>query len=148
MQQQPVLQISYSLSDIKNVSDKLWQYAHQYQVWALHGDMGVGKTTLISALCDMLGVDDAVSSPTFSIINEYSFRQNDKEYSIYHMDWYRLEDEQEAVNAGVEDAILQPNAYSIIEWPEKASGLLPDNYLKIEIELEEDGQRTLRAFVC
>lgn len=148
MQQQPVLQISYSLSDIKNVSDKLWQYAHQYQVWALHGDMGVGKTTLISALCDMLGVDDAVSSPTFSIINEYSFRQNDKEYSIYHMDWYRLEDEQEAVNAGVEDAILQPNAYSIIEWPEKASGLLPENYLKIEIELEEDGQRTLRAFVC
>ncbi len=148
MQQQPVLQISYSLSDIKNVSDKLWQYAHQYRVWALHGDMGVGKTTLISALCDMLGVDDAVSSPTFSIINEYSFRQNDKEYSIYHMDWYRLEDEQEAVNAGVEDAILQPNAYSIIEWPEKASGLLPENYLKIEIELEEDGQRTLRAFVC
>lgn len=148
MQQQPVLQISYSLSDIKNVSDKLWQYAHQYQVWALHGDMGVGKTTLISALCDMLGVDDAVSSPTFSIINEYSFLQNDKEYSIYHMDWYRLEDEQEAVNAGVEDAILQPDAYSIIEWPEKASGLLPENYLKIEIELEEDGQRTLRAFVC
>lgn len=148
MQQQPVLQISYSLSDIKNVSDKLWQYAHQYQVWALHGDMGVGKTTLISALCDMLGVDDAVSSPTFSIINEYSFRQNDKEYSIYHMDWYRLEDEQEAVNAGVEDAILQPNAYSIIEWPEKASGLLPEYYLKIEIELEEGGQRTLRAFVC
>lgn len=148
MQQQPVLQISYSLSDIKNVSDKLWQYAHQYQVWALHGDMGVGKTTLISALCDMLGVDDVVSSPTFSIINEYSFRQNDKEYSIYHMDWYRLEDEQEAVNAGVEDAILQPNAYSIIEWPEKASGLLPENYLKIEIQLEEDGQRTLRAFVC
>lgn len=148
MQQQPVLQISYSLSDIKNVSDKLWQYAHQYQVWALHGDMGVGKTTLISALCDTLRVDDAVSSPTFSIINEYSFRQNDKEYSIYHMDWYRLEDEQEAVNAGVEDAILQPDAYSIIEWPEKASGLLPDNYLKIEIQLEEDGQRTLRAFVC
>src|SRR5688572_6463090 len=107
MEQEPVLQISYSLLNIRNAADKLWRYAHQYKVWALSGEMGAGKTTFVHALCDVLGVQDDVSSPTFALINQYSFDDAGKEITIYHMDWYRLKDEEEAVNAGVEDCLVQ-----------------------------------------
>lgn len=146
MEQAPVLQISYSLANIESAVHQLWQYAHQYKVWTLKGDMGAGKTTLVHALCDMLGVTDAVSSPTFAIINQYQFDYEGTKQTIYHMDWYRLKDEEEAFNAGVEDSILQPDSYAIIEWPEKAPGLLPKNYLQIEIESIAPDERVLRVW--
>ncbi len=146
MEREPVLQISYSLSNIGNAVHQLWQYAHQHRVWTLKGDMGAGKTTLVHALCDMLGVKDAVSSPTFALINQYTFEQEGRQQTIYHMDWYRLKDEEEAYNAGVEDSILQPDSYAIIEWPEKAAGLLPKNYLQIEIESTGAEERVLRVY--
>lgn len=145
MEQQPVLQISYSLANIRNAADKLWQYGHQYKVWTLSGDMGAGKTTLVHALCDVLGVSDTVSSPTFAIINNYSFNDNGVDAAIYHMDWYRLEDEEEAINAGVEDCIQQKDNYSIIEWPEKAPGILPASYLEVTIDVTGPEERTLKA---
>ena len=147
MEQAPVLQISYSLSNIRNAADKLWRYAHQYKVWALSGQMGAGKTTLIHALCDNLGVEDAVSSPTFGIINEYSFTNGGNSHIIYHMDWYRLKDEEEAINAGVEDCLLQKDNYSIIEWPEQAPGILPYPHLWISIELAENEERMLKVWL-
>ena len=146
MEQKPVLQISYSLATIENAVHQLWQYAHQYKVWALKGDMGAGKTTLVHALGEYLGIQDDVSSPTFSIINQYDFIRDGVGQAIYHMDWYRLKDEEEAVNAGVEDAILQPNSYAIIEWHEKAIGLMPKNYLLIEIQQTGIDERTLNIY--
>ncbi len=146
MERKPVLQISYSLATIENAAHQLWQYAHQYKVWAFKGEMGAGKTTLVYALCKYLGVEDDVSSPTFSIINQYDFNNEGTTQTIYHMDWYRLKDEEEAVNAGVEDAILQPNSYAIIEWHEKAIGLMPKNYLLIEIEQTGIDERTLNVY--
>jgi tRNA threonylcarbamoyladenosine biosynthesis protein TsaE len=129
-----LLQISYSLSNIKNVVHQLWQYAHQYHVWTFNGEMGAGKTTLIHALCDELGVTDAVSSPTFALINEYHFiNKEGADTTIYHMDWYRLKDEEEALNAGMEDAIQQPGAYSWVEWAEKAASLIPYPHIQIDI---------------
>lgn len=147
MTQEPALQISYSLSNIRNAADKLWQYAHQHRVWAFDADMGAGKTTLIHALCDHLGVTDAVSSPTFSLINEYSFTYNNEGQTIYHMDWYRLEDEEEAVNAGVEDCLQQKDRYSLIEWPMKAPGILPRKHLWITIEITEQDERVLKVWL-
>lgn len=147
MEQEPVLQISYSLANIRNAADKLWQYANQYKIWALSGDMGAGKTTLVHALCEVLGVEDVVSSPTFALINEYSFENQGEPTTIYHMDWYRLEDEEEAINAGVEDCLLQKDNYSIIEWPEKASGLLPAQYLQITIEVQNNEERILKVWL-
>lgn len=147
MTTEPALQISYSLSNIRNAADKLWKYGHQYKVWTLSGDMGAGKTTLVHALCDVLGVKDAVSSPTFALINEYSFDDNGEEGTIYHMDWYRLADEEEAVNAGMEDCLLQKDKYSIIEWPEQAPDIIPRKHLRITITGTGDDERFLKVWV-
>lgn len=144
MEQKPVLQISYSLANIENAVHQLWQYAHQYKVWAFFAEMGSGKTTLIHELCNMLGVRENVSSPTFALINEYSFEQEGTEQLIYHMDWYRIENEEEAVRAGVEDCLLHATAYKFIEWPERLPELLPEEYLRIEIENKGAEERELR----
>jgi tRNA threonylcarbamoyladenosine biosynthesis protein TsaE len=92
--------------------------------------MGAGKTTLITALCKLLGVQDRVNSPTFAIMNEYQGLGK----VIYHMDWYRLENDGEARRAGVEMAI-EDSDYCFIEWPEKAINLIPSDALHIEIEI-------------
>lgn len=129
----PALQISYSLANIENAVHQFWQYAHQYRIFAFSGELGAGKTTFIHHLCELLGVEDAVSSPTFSLINEYHFNDG-RDRIIYHMDWYRLRDTEEAVNAGMEDCLLQKDKYCFIEWPEKAHELLPAPYLWISIQ--------------
>lgn len=143
----PIVQISYSLGNIESAANQLWQYANQYRVWAFSGEMGAGKTTLISTLCKSLGVKDAVSSPTFAIINEYLLPINGDERKIYHMDWYRINDEEEAINAGIEDCMLQKDNFSLIEWPEKAPSLLTSPYLWIEIKTTSPTERVLEAFV-
>lgn len=127
------LQISYSLANIENAVHQFWQYAHQYRVLAFSGEMGAGKTTFIHHLCNLLQVEDTVSSPTFALINEYHFNDNGTDRIIYHMDWYRLKDAEEAVNAGMEDCLLQKESYSFVEWPEKATELLPIPHLWISI---------------
>jgi len=128
-----LLQISYTLATIENAADQFWQYAHQYRVFAFSGEMGAGKTTFIHALCNRLGVTDAVSSPTFALINEYHFMENGADRTIYHMDWYRVKDMEEAVNAGMEDALLNKNAICFVEWPERGAALLPHPHLWISI---------------
>lgn len=128
------LQISYSLSNIENAVHQFWKYAHRYHILAFSGEMGAGKTTFIHYLCEYLGVQDVVSSPTFALINEYHFNEQGKDRTIYHMDWYRLKDAEEAISAGMEDCLLQKENYSFIEWPEKAPELLPTPHLWIEIK--------------
>jgi tRNA threonylcarbamoyladenosine biosynthesis protein TsaE len=147
MEQEPVLQISYSLSNIRNAADKLWQYAHQYRVWALSGPMGAGKTTLVHALCDNLGVTDAVSSPTFALINQYNFDNSGTDTTIYHTDWYRLKSEEEAVQAGMEDCLHDKDSYAIVEWPEQAPGLLTAPYLWMTIEITGAEDRVLKVLL-
>lgn len=144
---EPLLQISYTLSNIESHADKFWQCLHQYRVFAFSGMMGAGKTTFIHALCEYLNVRDAVSSPTFSLINEYHFLKDGREGVIYHMDWYRLRDETEAIEAGMEDALLQTEAYCFVEWPEKATALLPRPYLWIEIEVISETVREMNVKV-
>jgi tRNA threonylcarbamoyladenosine biosynthesis protein TsaE len=144
----PVLQISYTLSNIQAAAHQLWQYAHQYSVLAFSGAMGAGKTTFIHALCGQLGVTDAVSSPTFALINEYHFSDNDIDKIIYHMDWYRLRDAEEAVNTGMEDCLLQKNVYNFVEWPEKAKEILPFPYLWISIHAMSETERSMEVYLC
>ncbi len=135
--------ISYSLETIREAASQFWQQAAGYHCFAFSGGLGAGKTTFIHALCDFLGVNDAVSSPTFALINEYHFDMQGHDRTIYHMDWYRLRDEEEAVHAGMEDAILRKDAFSFIEWPEQAPGLLRTPYLWISIEHTGDSQRKM-----
>src|SRR5215218_9710010 len=109
-----------TLEDIKEAAAKFLEVAHSNRVFAIKGDMGSGKTTFITALCRVLGVVGTIGSPTFSIINEYI----SKDGVIFHMDLYRLSNEQEAMQAGVEDALYSGN-YCFVEWPEKAPRLFP-----------------------
>ncbi len=118
----------------------LWAYGKQHRVWAFYAPMGAGKTTLIHMLCtEVLGVSDAVSSPTFAIINEY---KSPVAGTVYHMDWYRLKGIEEAQQAGVED-LLFSNNLCLVEWPEVAPALLPDDTFHITISLVDENTRRL-----
>lgn len=103
------------------------------KVFAFHGQMGTGKTTFIHALCGVKGVKDVVGSPTFSIINEYAYTDNGVVKKIYHIDLYRLKDEEEAIRAGVEDC-LYSNDICLVEWPEKAPGIFPADTVHIYMQ--------------
>ena len=132
----------FGLSQIHSVAAALWKEGKKYRVWAFHAPMGSGKTTFIHALCTSLGVNSAVSSPTFAIINEYLSKEAGV---IHHMDWYRLKDEAEALQAGVED-VLTSGETCFIEWPEQAPGLLPDDTLHIRIEMLNEDTRRICTF--
>jgi len=120
----------YTLAQIEEVAQSLIKKFGTQSVWAFHAPMGAGKTTLITALCKILEVQDRVNSPTFAIMNEYEGLGK----VIYHMDWYRLNSEGEAQRAGVEMA-MEDSDYCFIEWPEKAINLIPSHALHIEIEI-------------
>src|SRR5690606_13223907 len=122
----------FQLKDIAQVAADFWKRFPTQKVFAFHAEMGVGKTTFIHALCEALEVKDAIGSPTFSIINEYSGRRNGQEVTIYHMDLYRLRDEEEAARAGVEDS-LYSGAICLVEWPEKAAGLFPEETIHVHL---------------
>jgi tRNA threonylcarbamoyladenosine biosynthesis protein TsaE len=138
------MDIEVTLNDIKPIAEKLWQQYKHYPIWAFYGEMGAGKTTIIHALCEVLQVKDVISSPTFAIIKEY---RSPVAGIIYHMDWYRLKDEEEAVQAGIEDCLLSGNL-CLIEWPDKAPSLLANNTLNIYIETVDISRRKLSALVA
>lgn len=129
----------FTPEDLMVIARQLCQEFADYPVWALHGEMGAGKTTLVHAVCAHLGVKDLVSSPTFAIINEYRSPQCG---TIYHMDWYRLKNEEEAIQAGIEDALLS-GQLCLVEWPDRAPGLLPENTLHIFLDTVDENTRTL-----
>lgn len=109
-------------------------------VFAFHGKMGAGKTTFIKAICEELGVDDVINSPTFAIINEY--RSATTGELIYHFDFYRITKQEEAEDIGTEDYFYS-GALCFIEWPEKIEDLLPGDVVDVTITENEDGTRTV-----
>ena len=131
------MEINYKLADIEEVAKHLINNL-KTKTWLFYGNMGVGKTTLIKAIVKQLGCKDEVSSPTFSIINEYEVL-NDK---IFHLDLYRIKNLEEAYNFGIED-YLDSNHYIFIEWPEKIESLLTDEFDKISIEIVSKENRKL-----
>ena len=137
----PTLETHYHIRQIKEIAAQLWEQGRQKKVWAFHAAMGAGKTTLIHAICDLLRVDDAVGSPTFAIINEY---KSSLAGNIFHMDWYRIKDETEAVQAGCEDCIESGNL-CFIEWPDRASQLLPENTFNVFLDIINESERRLTA---
>jgi len=132
------LKISYELNDLDFVANQLIENV-ETKILLFYGDMGVGKTTLIKAIVKALGSSDEVSSPTFSIVNEYEL-ENDK---IFHFDLYRIKDLEEAYNFGIEDYIYSDN-WLLIEWPQKIESILIDNYNQIELNLESKNKRNLK----
>jgi tRNA threonylcarbamoyladenosine biosynthesis protein TsaE len=132
------VKFSYKLNGIKEAANRFWQAIGNKNVIAFHGKMGAGKTTFIHTLCEAKGVKDVVGSPTFSIINEYYFPSG----KIFHIDLYRLKDEEEAIRAGVEDCLYSDHI-CFVEWPEKAPGLFPNDTIHVFIEVEDSETRYL-----
>lgn len=134
------MEVNFRLEQIQDAAVKLLSVSTNYKVYALHGEMGAGKTTFIHALCEAMGVKDTVTSPTFSIINQY---KTEKGETVYHMDLYRIKDESEAINAGIEDCLYSGNI-CLVEWPDRASGIFPNDTFHITITFVDDNTRKIQ----
>ncbi|MEI8202667.1 MAG: tRNA (adenosine(37)-N6)-threonylcarbamoyltransferase complex ATPase subunit type 1 TsaE [Bacteroidota bacterium] len=113
-------------------------YPHE-RVFAFYGKMGSGKTTFIKKMCEQLGVECNTSSPTFAIINDYPKVDRG---SVYHFDFYRIKNQMDALDIGFEEYLYSGN-YCLIEWSEKIENLLPDNHIRIDIDVTENEQRII-----
>ena len=129
----------FSLSEIDEVAEVFSAWCGSRRVFALHGDMGAGKTTLVHAICRAMGVKDAMSSPTYSLVNRYASGVGRE---ILHMDLYRLADAEEALEAGIGED-LDSGAVCFVEWPSRAPELLPDAVTDLQLDVLEDGRRRL-----
>lgn len=130
-----------SIGELKNVAASLIKQFPEHRVFALYGKMGAGKTTFIQAICKSLGSNDNVTSPTFALINEY----NTADFSsIFHFDFYRIKDMEEAYDLGYEDYLYSGN-YCFIEWPERIEPLLPENIIKVNMVVDDNETRTISA---
>ena len=129
------------LADLENAALQLLDEGQNRPVWLFEGDMGVGKTTLIKALCRAMGVVSVVQSPTFGIVNEYSTQTGE---SVYHFDCYRLRNEAEALDIGIEE-YFDSGRYCLIEWPERIASLWPAAYYKIHLTADPTGRRTIET---
>jgi tRNA threonylcarbamoyladenosine biosynthesis protein TsaE len=127
------VKIEITLDTIRDAAKLFWKSVGGKKVIAFHGSMGAGKTTFIHALCEVKGIKDIVGSPTFSIINEYQVLEKGEAGKLFHLDLYRIKDEDEAIQAGVEDCLYSGHI-CFIEWPEKAPGLLPADTIHVFIE--------------
>ncbi len=132
-----------SIDGLKDVAANLIKQFPEHRVFALYGKMGAGKTTFIQAICNSLGSSDNVTSPTFALINEYNTADLS---SIFHFDFYRIEDLEEAYDLGYED-YLYSGSYCFIEWPERIEPLLPENIVEVKIEAQENENRIISAKV-
>ncbi len=130
----------FSLEKINEAAASFLNEIKENRVIAFHGEMGAGKTTFINALCRQLQVTDTVSSPTFSIINQYKTKDGK---TLYHMDLYRLKDEEEAIMAGVEECFYSGH-YCFVEWPEKAPALFPESTIHCYLSSTGNIERKLQ----
>ena len=134
-----------SIDELDAFAHRFWNQLPDAKVILFHGDLGAGKTTLIGALCRAKGVLDAVSSPTFSIINEYAYKEHGVLKNLYHIDLYRLKNEEEAAQAGVEDCIYS-GALCLVEWPERAPQLFDEAVMHVVLEPVSATERCIRIY--
>lgn len=134
--------MTFEIKSLDTIGDTATEFIRQMgdnTVFAFHGEMGAGKTTFIKSLCEKLGVEDVINSPTFAIVNEYRSQSGEL---IYHFDFYRIKDEQEAFDFGYEDYFFS-GALCFIEWPERIESLLPADTVNVYIRESENGIRTI-----
>ena len=133
------MELTYTINQIQETAKAVVEAMQGGQLFAFYGQMGAGKTTLIKAICQELGVIEEVNSPTFAIVNEYMRADGDP---MYHFDFYRINKLQEAVEIGLYD-YLDSGCLCIMEWPENIEDLLPEETLKVYFTINPDQSRTL-----
>ncbi len=129
----------YSLEEISDIADLILKKVSD-KILLFYGEMGVGKTTLIKEIVKQLEVDDIVTSPTFSLVNEYQSRKGE---TIYHFDFYRIENEEEAMDIGLDDYFYS-NSWCLVEWPENVKNLVPLNAVEIHLSINNDETRSIK----
>ncbi len=134
------LELSSSLEKLSEVAEQVILFSKNTRVWLFEGAMGAGKTTLIKAICAAFKINENVTSPTFSLVNEY---HNVKGEIFYHFDFYRIKNEVEASDIGV-DEYFYSGDYCFVEWPSMIPSLLPDDYIYIEIDIVSENERIIR----
>lgn len=140
-----VMDITYSKEEIEVIAAKLAQLASDYKVMTFEGDLGAGKTTLIGALCTYWGVKDAVSSPTYALVNQYEALALPKgAQAIYHLDLYRLKSAGEGIDAGMEDQ-LYSGAVCLVEWPSRAWEIIPSRRLEVNLRVTGMEERHIKV---
>ncbi|MBR5249690.1 MAG: tRNA (adenosine(37)-N6)-threonylcarbamoyltransferase complex ATPase subunit type 1 TsaE [Bacteroidales bacterium] len=127
------------IQSLEAVARQFWSAISEHRVIAFYGSMGAGKTTFITALCKVLGVEDTVNSPTFTLVNEYEAADG---MPVWHFDFYRIERPEEALDIGLEE-YLYGDGLCLIEWPENIEPLLPEDCLKVYLEVVGADQRRL-----
>ncbi|MGQ1788063.1 MULTISPECIES: tRNA (adenosine(37)-N6)-threonylcarbamoyltransferase complex ATPase subunit type 1 TsaE [unclassified Saccharicrinis] len=130
-----------SINKINQVAEAFLKAYPEPAVFCFYGSMGAGKTTFIQALCEKLKVVDVVNSPSFAIVNEYNTQSDD---SIYHFDFYRLKEEEEAFDLGYEDYFYS-DSYCFVEWPEKIASLLPEKRYDVKVTVLDDNSREIEV---
>ena len=129
------------LEDYPEAAIRFTGFLDKGNIFAFYGKMGSGKTTFIKSICEELGVEDSINSPTFAIVNEYEGKEK---RTIYHFDFYRIKSVEEVYNMGYEEYIYS-NAICFMEWPELIEELLPEECIKVYINENADGSRTIRV---
>lgn len=133
------MELTYTLEELPEIADILLA-SNNSKTFLFYGELGVGKTTLIKEMARKLGVDEELSSPSFSIINEHLFNGE----KLFHYDFYRLESEEEALDLGIEDYFFSDH-WNFIEWPDRINGLLPPNGIRIKLTKNDNGSRTINT---
>lgn len=131
------------IEDLPKAAQQLIDFAGGRKKWTFKGEIGAGKTTFIQTLCKKLGVEDKVTSPTFSLVNEYIYLDAEKrQKQVHHIDLYRLNSLDEAINIGIEDYLFD-DSYCFLEWPQIIEPLLPENAVEINIEIIDNSTRKM-----
>ena len=128
------------LEEINRAAHEIIAHAAGIKVWLFEGEMGAGKTTMIKEICRIMRVKDNVSSPTFSLVNEYL---TDEGKTLYHFDFYRIKNQQEAMDIGVEEYFYSGDL-CLVEWPSLIPDLFPDEYLRIDISIDQNYTRKIK----
>ena len=136
------LQIN-NLNELEATAQKLLELCINHKNFAFYGKVGAGKTTLIKAICGVLDCEDNIASPTFALVNEYKREGQHTIGTVYHMDLYRLEAPEEAMDIGLDDYLYDETAFCFIEWPEIIEPWLPEGTVKVSINVNENNTRTL-----
>ena len=135
--------MQFSIDQLPLFAAAFWKHVKESKVFLFYGEMGAGKTTTITALCQYKGVQQGIGSPTFSIINEYVFLDQEEQKKIYHIDLYRLKDLEEMIAAGVEDCIYSGDI-CFVEWPQKAPELFDEKAIHVLINTIDEKTRSVK----
>jgi tRNA threonylcarbamoyladenosine biosynthesis protein TsaE len=140
-----ILDQEYGTDELPLVATKLSEFVSSYHLFTFEGDLGAGKTTLVKAICEILGVRDKVASPTYALVNQYQASKESRNFAVFHIDLYRLESAEEAYHAGVEE-ILQTNDLCLVEWPQRLPELLEGRRIEVKLHATASGLRRIQVY--